>query len=413
VSCIGQADDGIYVGGLLTAAGKTLASRIARWDGTNWNDVGGGTMGGTSSANRVLGIAGRNNEVFVGGTFTSVGGINVSNIARWDGFNCWNMGMGFDATVVALAASQSAVYVGGSFTNVNDPPFVFTVNHIAMWDGFNWYNLGSGVNANGTVNAIAVSGQNVYVGATFTNASGVTANRIAVWNGANWASLGIGTQNGLNGTVLAIAVNGSDVYVGGLFTNAGTTVVRSIAKWDGANWSGLGSGATGTSAAEVRALAFGGDGRLYCSGRFTNMSGINANNIARWDGTKWEALGSGYFGDSGIVRGVGLAIRGNDVFGIGTFAAAGLTESSGIARWNDTMDFTPPLTMKFSRTQQLPGNLFKSRLATTDRTTYVIEYSDNLQTWTPLTTNILTQMDFTNAVSSPANRRIFRAKQLP
>src|SRR5206468_1219525 len=142
--------------------------------------------------------------------------------------------------------------------------------------------------ANGNVNAIAVSGNNVYVGGSFTNASGVTANRIAMWDGASWSSLGSGSANGLNGTVLAIAVNGSDVYVGGSFTNAGTTVVRGIAKWDGANWSGLGSGATGTSAADIRALAFGGDGKLYCCGRFTNMSGLNASSIARWDGTKWE-----------------------------------------------------------------------------------------------------------------------------
>ena len=413
VSCIGQADDGVYVGGLFTAAGKTLANRIARWDGANWNTVGGGTMGGAGSANRVLAIAGLGSDVFVGGTFTNVGGINVSNVARWDGANWWNMGVGFDSSVSVLAATAGAVYAGGSFTNVNDPPFVFTVNHIAMWDGFNWYNLGSGVNANGTVNAIAVSGNDVYIGGTFTNASGVTANRIAVWDGANWASLGSGSANGLNGTVLAIAINGSDVYVGGTFTNAGTSVVRGIAKWDGANWSGLGSGATnGTSAAEVRALAFGGDGKLYCSGRFTNMSGINASSIARWDGTKWEALGSGFFADSAIVRGTGLAVRGNDIYAVGTFSAAGLADSSGIARWNETIDFTPPLTMKFSRTQLLPGNLFKSRLTCTDRTTYVIEYSDNVQTWTPLMTNSATQLDFTNAVSPP-NRRIFRAKGIP
>ena len=124
VSCISQADDGIYVGGLFTAAGKTLASRIARWDGTNWNDVGGGTMGGASSANRVLAIAGRNHEVFVGGTFTNVGGINVSNIARWDGFNWSNMGFGFDSSVTALAVTPSAVYAAGNFTNVIDPPLV-------------------------------------------------------------------------------------------------------------------------------------------------------------------------------------------------------------------------------------------------------------------------------------------------
>src|SRR5438132_362560 len=129
-----SADDGIYVGGLLTAAGKTLANRIARWDGTNWYTVGGGTMGGASSANRVLAIAGRGSDVFVGGTFTNVGGINVSNIARWDGANWWNMGVGFDSSVIVLAATAGAVYAGGNFTNAIDP-FPFTVNHIAMWDG--------------------------------------------------------------------------------------------------------------------------------------------------------------------------------------------------------------------------------------------------------------------------------------
>ena len=413
VSCIGQADDGIYVGGLLTAAGKTLASRIARWDGTNWNTVGGGTMGGASGANRVLAIAGQGSDVYVGGFFTNVGGINVSNIARWDGANWSSMGNGFDSGVGVLAAVPGAVYVGGGFTNVIGPPSTFTVNHIAMWDGFNWNSLGSGVNAAGNVNAIAVSGNNVYIGGTFTNAGGVTANRIAVWNGFNWASLGTGSANGLSGTVQAIAINGSDVYVGGIFTNAGTTVVRGIAKWDGANWSGLGSGATGTSAGEIRDLGFGSDGKLYACGRFTNISGLNASSIARWDGTKWEALGGGFYADTAVIRGTGLAIRGDDVFVIGTFSGAGLADSSGIARWNDTLDFTPPLTMKFSRTQPQPGNVFKSRLTCTDRTTYMIQYSDDFQTWTPLLTNSVTQLDFTNAVPPSVNRRIFRAKGIP
>jgi hypothetical protein len=413
VSCIGQAADGIYVGGLFTAAGKTLLNRIARWDGSNWNDVGGGTIGGTGSANRVLAIAGLGSDVYVGGTFTGVGGYSVANIAHWDGANWWNMGYGFDSSVGALAVTASAVYAGGSFTNVTDS-FTFTVNHIAMWDGFNWYSLGSGVNANATINAIAVSGNNVYVGGTFTNASGVTANRIAMWDGGTWNSLGTGSANGVSGTVLAIAVNGNNVYVGGTFTNAGTTVVRGIARWDGANWFGLGSGATnGTSTAEVRALAFGSDGKLYCSGRFTNMSGVNASSIARWDGTNWTALGSGFYADSAVVRGTGLAIRGNDVYAVGTFDGAGLADSSGIARWNETMDFTPPLTMRFSRTQLLPGNIFQSRLTCSDRTTYSIDYSDDLLTWTSLMTNSATQVDFTNAVSFAVKRRLFRAKEIP
>src|SRR5262249_55118190 len=148
-------------------------------------------------------------------------------------------------------------------------------------------------------------------------------------------------------------------------------------------------------------------------GRYTNISAVGASSIARWDGTKWEALGSGFFADSGTLRGTGLAVRGDDVYAVGTFAGAGLTESSGIARWNDTIDFTPPLTIKFSRTQLQPGNIFASRITSTDRTTYAIEYSDDLKTWTPLMTNFATQLDFTNALSPSVTRRMFRAKGIP
>ena len=194
--------------------------------------------------------------------------------------------------------------------------------------------------------------------------------------------------------------------------NAGTTVVRGIAKWDGASWSGLGSGATGPSA-EVRALAFDGNGMLYAAGRFTNMSGINANAIARWNGSSWQALGNGFLSDTPITRVVGLAIRGDDVFSVGSFTVAGLTESSGIARWNDTIDFTPPYALNFSRTQRLPGNLFKSRLNCSEPATYLIEYSGDLQAWTPLMTNSSRQLDFTNAVAPPPSQRIYRARGIP
>ncbi len=410
VGCIGQADDGIYVGGLFTIAGKTLANRIARWDGTNWFNVGGGTAGGASSANRVLAIEGRGKDVFVGGTFTNVGGINVSNIARWNGANWSNMGLGFDSSVNVLATTPTDVYAGGGFTLAYDPPSTITVNRIARWDGSAWRNLGTGVG--GTVSAIAASGGDVYVGGSFTAAGGSTANRIAKWNGSNWSPFLNGSSNGVNNAVFAIALHGTDVYVGGSFTTAGTNTARGIAKWDGSTWSALGGGVTGPSNPQVRALTFLGD-TLYIAGIFTNVSGVDANGIARWNGAKWEPLGSGFYADSPVVRPSGFAIRGDDVFVIGTFSGAGLSDSSGIARWNDTINFMPPFTLAFSRTQLLPGNIFKSRINCNESVTYLLEYSDNFQTWTPLMTNSAKQLDFTNAVSLSTTSRVFRARGIP
>jgi hypothetical protein len=72
--------------------------------------------------------------------------------------------------------------------------------------------------------------------------------------------------------------------------------------------------------------------------------------------------------------------------------------------------FTQPACM--SR-HALTGNTFKSRVTVTDRATYSIEYSDDLQTWLPLMTNSAVQFDLTNAVSPSVKQRVFRVKGIP
>ncbi len=103
------------------------------------------------------------------------------------------------------------MYVGGFFTSAGG----VAADRIAKWDGSAWSALGTGTNA--YVSVIVVSGSDVYVGGSFTSANGVAANRIAKWDGSAWSALGTGT----NDNVSAIAVSGSDVYVGGSFTSAG------------------------------------------------------------------------------------------------------------------------------------------------------------------------------------------------
>ena len=93
--------------------------------------------------------------------------------------------------------------------------------NIAKWDGSTWSALGSGMNGDVCVNALAVSGTNLYAGGSFTTAGGVPANNIAKWDGSAWSALGSGMGWRTTWYVYALAVSGTNLYAGGYFTNAG------------------------------------------------------------------------------------------------------------------------------------------------------------------------------------------------
>ncbi len=107
-----------------------------------------------------------------------------------------------------------------------------------------------------------------------------------VWHALNG---GVGSVNGFVNT----AVYGPDgnLYIGGVFTEAynaaggGSIVaVNHVAKWDGTSWSALGSGFTG----DVNALVFDAAGILYAGGEFANPA---YPYLAQWDGTNWSPVG--------------------------------------------------------------------------------------------------------------------------
>jgi hypothetical protein len=120
---------------------------------------------------------------------------------------------GADGPVYAIATDGSGnLYCGGHFSAIGNTRSAY----IAKWDGNNWTQLGLGLN--GRVNALVVSGGDVYAGGAFTTAGGVTANLIAKWDGNTWSALGTGIEN-WGVSVEALAVSGSNVYVGGSFTS--------------------------------------------------------------------------------------------------------------------------------------------------------------------------------------------------
>jgi hypothetical protein len=259
----------------------------------------------------------------------------LDKVTKWDG-SSWSALPGtsksdLKRTVHAIAVSGSDVYVGGDFTSIDG----VSANRIAKWDGRRWSALGGGI-SNGIVYAIAVSGPDVYVGGTFTAASGVKANRMAKWDGHTWSALG----GGINGckdpycspTAYAIAVSGSDIYVGGQFTRAGEVNVEGIAKWNRSSWSALGRGVRAEARDGIVMTLAVSKGEVYAGGKFITAGEMTANNIAKWSGTSWSALGSGIRGDMERVR--AIAISGEDVYAGGAFSSAGGVSAHNIGKWN-------------------------------------------------------------------------------
>jgi hypothetical protein len=231
-----------------------------------------------------------------------------------------SLGSGMNNRVDALAVSGTNLYAGGLFSTAGG----VTANGIAKWDGSAWSALGSGMG--GTypwVSALAVSGTNLYAGGYFTTAGGVSANGIAKWDGSAWSALGSG-MGGNNPWVFALVVSGTDLYAEGGFTSAGGVPANHIAKWDGSAWSALGSGVGGWSGA----LAVSGN-NLYAGGNFTTAGGVTANYIAKWDGSAWSALGSGMNTEVDV-----LAMSGTNLYAGGLFSTAGGVTANGIAKWD-------------------------------------------------------------------------------
>ncbi|MCX7818842.1 MAG: hypothetical protein N2652_06515 [Kiritimatiellae bacterium] len=136
----------------------------------------------------------------------------------------------------------------------------------------------------------------------------------------HWTPLGGPIRPDINGPVngVAVAADGT-VFIGGSFTLIGNESVSRVARWEGGRWQPLGSGVNG----EIRAVALDGQGRLLVGGALTSAGGVSANGIARWNGAMWEALGAGVSG----------AVHAIAVDGLGRVFAAHGTPAS-VSMWN-------------------------------------------------------------------------------
>ncbi len=168
----------LYAGGSFTTANGLSSGGLARWDGTAWNIVGGsfsGTVyclelygtqlviGGTypglsgspnlasynGTAYATIGTGGTNGPVralcvgadgllYIGGDFTTAGGVSASHIARWNGSAWAPVNGGTDNSVFALAAYHNEVIAGGTFGTVRNGGLLSEADARFTIDGIPW-----------------------------------------------------------------------------------------------------------------------------------------------------------------------------------------------------------------------------------------------------------------------------------
>jgi trimeric autotransporter adhesin len=269
-------------GSYIDSAGTSNVIDIARWDGEQWNDIGGVYYGV-----RDLAIAG--DELVIAGSFTRAGTIQAHGIARWSG-GVWSaLGNAHRPGGVVRSfarATNGDIFVAGDFETAGG----VAVNNIARWDGSAWHALGSGTNGDaGAMHVDAggilhVGGKQSYV----THAGGERVENLARWDGSRWSAYPAPWTAA--GSMQSITSNGKGLYVAGSATIGGEHV-QGVLHSDGVDWRNIG----GSSYNGVQTIITSGDD-LYAGGTFDSIGGLRLGagvprHVAHWNGSTWSALG--------------------------------------------------------------------------------------------------------------------------
>lgn len=299
VRCWAIGHDGkIYAGGDFTNNGLT---RIAYWDGLQWNAM------GTGCNDEVNAIAiGQDGQVYVTGNFTSAGGVaNTTRIARWDptGGSGWSaLSTGLNGQGFALCVpANGQIYVGGAFTTAGG----VTVNRIARWDGGQFRTCGSPTGLSATVRVLGKSpdGATLYVGGN--NGILTLASVCSLDTSTNLFMNNMAQSNVSNVYAMTVGLDGT-VYIGGTDTPFVEYFTGHAGGGGVGGWHTMGEAPNDS----VLSLATGIDGSVYAGGEFTQIGGIAAKWIARWVGGVWvpvdimlsAASGTGASGVYGIIQ---------------------------------------------------------------------------------------------------------------
>jgi len=268
--CIVNYKNEMYAGGYsITNETYGNDNGIARWDGTSWNEL--GLIG------LVRCLYEFEDTLYVGGWLDSIIGsdIRCDGLVKWDGTN-WHEVENLpqfnnpNPKVSSISEYNNELYIGGSFY-IDNLDTTYSYVHIIKYNGNQWLEL------NGDVVTSSVVNMEVYDNYLYclTEYLGQPNLCMKKWDGYEWSDNGLYPSN----RIFSMKVFNNELWIGGDFSSIGNLQANNIAKWNGSIWCSMEDSIMGI----VRLLEEY-NNELYIGGNFQMIDTLNINYIAKWTG---------------------------------------------------------------------------------------------------------------------------------
>ncbi|MCF8456996.1 MAG: T9SS type A sorting domain-containing protein [Bacteroidales bacterium] len=245
VKSITRFGDDIIIAGSFDMVDGINVNSIAKWNGVAWDSLGNGLTGISGIVGSLSCLLVEGNYLYAGGIFHIAGQDTVNGLARWNGTN-WSQVGDFgdfycfsDNNIYCMAYYKDELYIGGLYRDSLDMP-----QKILRWDGTKWKGVDGGiVGISSIVWGMEVYKDELYVGGTFNKANGNIGDYIQKWDGTSWSEVGGGVSllNNNLAPVRRFHVFNDELWVAGDFDHVGGVPTNYIAKWNGLQWCSIGS----------------------------------------------------------------------------------------------------------------------------------------------------------------------------
>lgn len=334
-----EIDQRIYIGGSFYRFPDDTLGNIAYLETFSGYvyPLGGGTNGPVYALDRPLN-SGSGSQLYIGGEFTVAGNSAVQNCATFNtNSNIWNpLGDGLNGPVYSIKqypGSGSPIRFAGDF----DSSSTMAVGAIPGWN----YTTGSWETTALTTDApvyamegiggdfLAVGGEFEFAGdsslfyGVFMARDPLLSDPDQLWSLGDGLEIYDSPDEGAND--VAVDDEGN-FYIVGAFDYAGGRLVNNVAKWDGRKWRALGEGIDGHAVK----IAVNGD-TVYAAHRF-RVGNVITYDIKMWDGMQWSTLPGEM--PNGTINKMVVDTAGDLYIGGANLDGIGVPDANALVRWD-------------------------------------------------------------------------------